>query len=387
MIELAKKGIGIIALAGLMLFGLWAFNYEEATLGAATLKAPPEKILGSKSVVMRVCDNPVSTSTPPVPCGRFADKTVVKYIYASNQEVPNEVGEDKGRRTRNTKVFPLENGGTTMRIYAGEPFYEDPVDKKWYQTETATTTPEEFAAVMGTHAFAQSEEPYAGAGDGHAAIFGTGYSTWDLAHDETSAPFADYTSNENWFAGTGYQDYQGSNFNWKRGLVPFDTSAIPSGATITAATLNLYLYSVGNAVNDGTDYLNVVETTQPDHTDVVAGDYDNVGSVDSPTTGATSIDLGDISTSAYTVFTLNATGLGWIKTDGESSTCGTALTGWTCLGVREGHDLEDSNPSYSLNDYNQVALRYSEYTGTASDPYLSVTYTTFTGNTPSIIFR
>ena len=58
------------------------------------------------------------------------------------------------------------------------------------------------------------------------------------------------------------------------------------------------------------------------------------------------------------------------------------------MGVREGHDIQDyfpgvpGHPEYFKSS--GIEVRYSEYTGTSYDPYLSVTYTTVTAPTITI---
>jgi len=72
-------------------------------------------------------------------------------------------------------------------------------------------------------------------------------------------------------------------------------------------------------------------------------------------------DITGVSTSAYTSFPLNATGIGWIN-----------KTGFTLLGTREGHDATNNAPSASAT-YERATFANSEYTGTDHDPYLDVT--------------
>ena len=128
----------------------------------------------------------------------------------------------------------------------------------------------------------------------------------------------------------------------------------------------------GHGYNDGNDWANVVQTDQPDHGILTTADYNNCGATNNPTEGATRIDITDVVDDNYNTWTLTeATGWGWIKKSGEASTCGTALTGWTRLGMREGHDAIDNLPV----DSNTVQIRFSEYANTAYDPYLTVTYT------------
>lgn len=91
-------------------------------------------------------------------------------------------------------------------------------------------------------------------------------------------------------------------------------------------------------------------------------DYDQCGSVNNPTEGATRVDIGDITISQYNSWTLNATGIEWID-----------KTGITKLGTREGHDCIDSTVSAGGAGGNNIIVFASEATGTDRDPYLEVT--------------
>lgn len=208
---------------------------------------------------------------------------------------------------------------------------------------------------------------YSGVGDGYVTKINA---DWNTAHDATSGT-ADYTASSDQPARTG----RGSNgnFNMRRGFWPIDSSGLPSNAIISAATFSLYVTGKSDYDNDGDDWMNLFETTQGSETSLVDNDYDNCGSVDNPTEGATRIDIGDISTSAYNNWTLDSTGISWIKRSGESSSCG-STAGYTCLGMREGHDAIDSSFTGVAGSWNNINTYFSEQTGTTNDPYLSVTY-------------
>lgn len=213
---------------------------------------------------------------------------------------------------------------------------------------------------------------FSGAGDGRT-IHDLEYTGggWNTAHDASdcgtgSLSGAVYNATEESGEATAgcYQYESYSRVIIARAFFPFDTSALPDEATISAATFNVYVNYVEDDDNDGDDWINIVQTTQASNTELVTSDYDQCGAVDNPTEGATRIDLGNITASQYNVWTLNATGIGFIS-----------KTGFTKLGLREGHDAIDS-PISGSNYWNRIKTRYSEYTGTGSDPYLSVTYTT-----------
>jgi hypothetical protein len=209
---------------------------------------------------------------------------------------------------------------------------------------------------------------FSGAGDGQ--VFTTD-SSWDATHDAVTGDTADYTNTT-----FNVSSDAVSGFDITRAFIPFNTNSIPSNATIVSATVNLYIGGKFNFDNDGDDWINIVQTSQASETQVVIADFDQAGSIDNPTEGSTRIDITSISTGAYSAWTLNATGLGWIKKSGETANCG-ASSGWTCLGVREGHDAIDS--SLPVETFNTVSIASSENTGTSSDPYLDITYTVPSG--------
>ena len=198
---------------------------------------------------------------------------------------------------------------------------------------------------------------FAEAGDG--AIQGDG-SSWDEAHDLTDGSSISSAS-----TAMGTRISGGSTFRIWRGFFPFDTSALGASATVSAALLSIYVTAKPNNDNDGDDWVNVVQTTQPSTSVLATEDYDLCGSsVDDPTEGSVRKDItSDITNSQYNVWTLDATGRGWIIIEGN-----------TLLGLREGHDALD-NP-LTVDGENGINVRFSEFTGTDSDPKLVITFTT-----------
>jgi hypothetical protein len=208
---------------------------------------------------------------------------------------------------------------------------------------------------------------YAGAGDGHTGI-AIGSTHWAAAHDATSGDYTDYTgtvcSAEAFVGATGHVELL-------RVFTPIDTSGIDDGATISGATLNLYVTAKTNTDDDGDDWINIVQTFQADPTVIGDSDYEDCGSDNgtaarakyAPVEGATRIDIGNITALQYNVWTLNATGIGWIKK--------TAGDPYTMLGVREGHDCINSTIVGTKN--NAMNFSSSEDTSGTKDPYLDVT--------------
>lgn len=260
---------------------------------------------------------------------------------------------DSNRKTQNIE-YDINAGILTKHL--PESFFDDAV----YPVRTDTTT-----------------SYYAGAGDGNVYYNVTGaqpsQATWDTAHDATTGTNVSYV--------LAYAD----STIWMRGaddstiiyraFFPIDTSGLGASATISAAVLKLY----GNAIQDdyngdSYDYVALVQTDQPDPTLLTTADYNNCGATDNPTKGSANFDITGFSLVAYNDFTLNATGLTWIS-----------KTGYTMLGLREGHDIQDIFPGDpgETGLKSQAEPKTSEATDTATDPYLSITYTlpaTSTGN-------
>ncbi len=112
--------------------------------------------------------------------------------------------------------------------------------------------------------------------------------------------------------------------------------------------------------------MRVVQGFEPSATALTTADYDLAGTINSPIEGVDAgerKDISSVSTSAYLTFNLNSTGRNWV-----------AKTSFTKLALREGHDVIDSPFVGSKNQYNRIQFRTGEYSGTAYDPVLEVTY-------------
>lgn len=316
------------------------------------LKAPKEKILANKEI-----DWIVKTGER-----EYENKGRIKvYFYASENEVKTEQGEDINQRTRNTKVFPLDEKTRRLEMYSGDPFHKD--KDKWYQTEIATSTIEDFDAEVGLISKIRmwlikdtyADTFYSTAGDGRI-LYTANPLAWDTGHDGTTGTNIDYTTATEELAGTSY--YGVGDYGFRRGFVPIDTSAIGSD-TVSDATLQLYVTTVSDADNDAQGYLTVLQSTTASTDTLAAGDYDECGTVDNPTKGSGDVDLTGMSTSAYVSWTLNPTGIGWINKSGNTKFC-----------MREGHDIEDDPVGET---HNRILIRYSEYADVTSDPKLVAT--------------
>ncbi len=210
---------------------------------------------------------------------------------------------------------------------------------------------------------------YAGAGDGRSAAR---RNDWDEAHD---ADFGrnEYGTSHTWddqetiLSGCADHNYLEGRRIISRGFFPIDTSELSSSASISDASLELYVHDKQDKYNDSYAYVAVVgPTTQASNTSLEDDDFNECGDVDDPDKGSADFDITNISVDDDLSCSLNSTGLGWIS-----------KTGYTKLGMREGHDIEDEDVGDSSSDIaSRIIVRASEYTGTDYDPYLSVTYTT-----------
>jgi len=143
-----------------------------------------------------------------------------------------------------------------------------------------------------------------------------------------------------------------------RGFLYFDTSSL-AGATISAATLSVYASGVVSTLDDN---LTVVSSTATDPLE--ATDFDLVGTtsfVDAPPLFST------MSTVAYTVMTLNASGITAINTAG----------GWTKFALRTTKDIAETVP----NNRSYATLNASADAGASPEAKLIITYTPLTATT------
>lgn len=318
------------------------------------------------------------------PNSKNNQEPVIQYIYGTNQEAPTEVyqgyQEDISKRTSNAQLFLKESKRIDEenvkevyvgKFYSGTSFYQDEKNN-WYYTATATTTKTAFLKqtqptlvdkvkeVFGQPAFAATDTIYSGAGDGivYYNISGCSSANWTAVHNALTGGSVSYTNASNITGGgCGIGDNQFMN----RLFFPFDTSSLPDEATISSASLNLDP-SLSILASDSYGFVTVVQTTQASPTSLITADYDQCGAISNPTEG---VDVGNrvfgtsITAEVYFSLVLNSTGMSWIS-----------KTSYTQLGVREGHDALNIEP-VTLSD---ISIYNSEETGTAKDPYLSVTY-------------
>lgn len=276
----------------------------------------------------------------------FKDKTIMVGPAGKESYFRNAIMWDSGGATEPVPIELMQKGG---KLYIRKTVPKEFLEKATFPVYTDHPT-----------------AYYAGSGDGWAreshdglVTFAASYATAHAAAGD--AGFAAGSTGET--TQTNVNGSGGTEARIYRGFFAIDTSGIDDGATISAATLNLYITAIDNDDNDGNDFNVVVEGLQASTTTVAAGDFDACGdAVTNPTEGSDRIDLGSNSTSTYNTWTLDADGIGWIS-----------KTGTTKLGIREGHDVLNDTPNLSEGGRSQLVWSTSEATGTSQDPYLNVT--------------
>jgi hypothetical protein len=146
-----------------------------------------------------------------------------------------------------------------------------------------------------------------------------------------------------------------STYNIYRGFLYFDTSTLPFGAMITAATI----YLSPNLDNSVLDFNVTVQNGQPTYpaSPLVIADYNRARYSGN---GGTMNTLG-LTADTYGSLPLNATGLTWINQSGTTKLC-----------LRSDREIGELGPASNEN----VIFHNVNSTGTANDPKLVINYTT-----------
>lgn len=144
-----------------------------------------------------------------------------------------------------------------------------------------------------------------------------------------------------------------------RAFLPYDTSVI-NGGTVTAGNIHQFVCTTSPSEFSGS--IGITTQTMANPLSLANNDYDNI-TLNSPTELITRKTILGTSKNAMNTWGLNAAGLAAVSTSGYTLFC-----------VRGSFDIDNSDPSASDGE-DFIRTRYSEYTGTSSDPYLDITYT------------
>lgn len=156
----------------------------------------------------------------------------------------------------------------------------------------------------------------------------------------------------------------GGRYIINRNVILFDTSAIPDGDSISAATLSLYGAGGGDTTNG--DSAAIVSCAPAATNNLAAGDYNkaNWGTTDF----ATRQSLSTLNSSGYKDFALNSAGIANIS-----------KTGISYFGSRSANDIDNVTPTQRGYTF----MRSADFTGTSNDPKLVVEHST--GSTPQAV--
>lgn len=189
---------------------------------------------------------------------------------------------------------------------------------------------------------------YSSTSDGHIFVLSDVYNTaWTTTSGNIGATSTFFDVGQYFDGDVEYGIY--------RGFVFFDTSSIPSSATITLVTLSVYGYIDFSA----TDFLMTVQNGQPTypHNPLEAGDYDKVNYSND---GGSLTTVG-FKTNGYNIITLNATGRGWVQKGAGAV---------TKLCLRSSLDIAGTTPTSD-----ERVLVYASEQGVGYQPRLYVEYT------------
>lgn len=213
---------------------------------------------------------------------------------------------------------------------------------------------------MSTMTFVPDANPESTSVDGVVNSNPSPGDTWANVHAGTSLnAFDSFGSDE---VAVSYSATDPGWFLMSRGIMLFDTSALPDDANISAATLSLYITAVTDSMASNPEpQLDIVDSNPGSNTSLSTTDYGNVGT----TRYASGTDLSSLTTNAVNVINLNATGIAAID-----------VSGITKFGLRINCDTDNSEPT-DLSTNLSASVDYdSGDSGTpAHRPTLTVTYT------------
>lgn len=182
---------------------------------------------------------------------------------------------------------------------------------------------------------------------------------WATIHDATAGTGAKPSATLDSFARVSCHATSNTYDLITRSFFLFDTSSIPDTDTINSAVLSIKGNGGTDTWTTGTKpNINIVASTPASNTDLVTGDFDQLGT----TAFSTAKTTATWSTSAYNDFTLNASGLAAISKTGVSK-----------FGARDMiYDAPNVEPTWASGQQVIFQGNYTDTVGTSSDPKLVV---------------
>ena len=156
-----------------------------------------------------------------------------------------------------------------------------------------------------------------------------------------------------------YGSYQDTWFMFRDWRL-FDTSSIADTHVVSATVLTLT--GVEFAINDEGSDITLSGGALASNTAIVAGDWNGMTALNSPTEFASRFDIGSWDNTGANDITFNASGRSAINLTGVTTICG-----------RASQELDGSEPA-AANSYSGVHSYNADQTGTTSDPKLVVTH-------------
>ena len=151
---------------------------------------------------------------------------------------------------------------------------------------------------------------------------------------------------------------------FQRAFLTCDTSAITSGANISAVTVGIFSQDAAADANFTSASINVFSSTQGDAHIVMGADYSKCGTT--PLSTAVGQAAWHSAMGSYVTFALNSTGI-----------AGISKTGISKLSFREAtFDAPNTPPTWGNSQGVDIEGDFANYTGRTHDPYILITYTT-----------
>jgi hypothetical protein len=200
--------------------------------------------------------------------------------------------------------------------------------------------------------------------DGYAARIITAGGSWTSIRTGSGTSYSNTTTAGTMTRITCHADTD-KYYAIRRAGFAFDTAAVGAGSTVSAVVLNLYstdTYHV-NTYDTVDSSLNVVSFAPSNAGAFAAADFNSFGSTIYCAMAYATYTVSN----GYKNFTLDSVGRENIN-----------KTGITVYGVRVGSDISGTGLTWKADADIAVGIRWVDYTGTASDPSMDVTYTTGT---------